>query len=123
LDENIHPSDPYAPPKGSSLAEPPASLMYVNLGIVGTSAGAGAVLGMLLGMLIALVFPGYYRAVFSPKVNEFDVGAGLGLIQGSFVGILAGLGVVALHYWHRLGVLRQQRTQHQLPPSDISQSS
>ena len=78
------------------------------MAIVLASGFAFAVGGAILGCLLAVVAPGYYRAVFSsgndPGFDPFQVGLGLGLLQGLGTGLVLGAIVVlavAISHWRR----------------------
>ncbi len=68
------------------------------------SVALGALTGALMGAGIGTFLPGYYRSVFSNgKSPDFDpvaVGIGQGLTQGTGLGALIGIALVALYYWY-----------------------
>jgi len=70
--------------------------------IVGCTLLAGAI-GASLGYGVGTLAPSYYRGLFySGREEWFDpvsVGVGLGLSQGTAVGVVVGLAVVALLCW------------------------
>lgn len=69
-----------------------------------------ACLGMLLGAMLGATVPQYYRSVFPngdlPTFNPLQVGIGLGAAQGSILGAVLAVVVLALLAWRENRALR-----------------
>ncbi|MEO2032148.1 MAG: hypothetical protein ABGZ35_08685 [Planctomycetaceae bacterium] len=79
------------------------------------SALPGGLTGLGIGAAIGSFVPGYYRSVFTrggdPNFDPVAVGIGQGLTQGVVFGGITGLSLVALFYWYRSRVARQNADQ------------
>ena len=66
----------------------------------------GGFLGLLVGWMLGKAAPAYYRGVFEGgqdrRFDPVSVGIGLGTSQGMMLGLLAGLGLVALLIWREI---------------------
>lgn len=100
--------NPYEAPEAETIPNAPSGKMsFHNAATVFGCGLAGGILGLAIGTFIGSVFPGYYHTVFRVPVEPLEVGAGLGLIQGTTGGFVVGLILVVVHSLYRLWWTRE----------------
>jgi hypothetical protein len=76
-----------------------------GIAIVVATTVLGAIVGTALGFTLGRFVPAYYRSVFSrgnsPDFDPMAVGIGLGLSQGTAVGVFGGLVLVGAIAWFK----------------------
>jgi hypothetical protein len=102
--------NPYDPPRSPSkdprLPVSDMGMLVRSAFFVLATGGGGAILGLAVGACLGVLAPDYYRSVFAggdrPGFDPLSVGVGLGVSQGAFVGVIAGLVLVVAFYWYKL---------------------
>lgn len=84
-----------------------------GIAIVAATTTAGILVGAGIGYLLGVFVPGYYRTVFSggsrPGFDPVAVGLGQGATQGTVLGVVVGLLLVAGIAWFKLRSRSLQR--------------
>ncbi|MBS0267291.1 MAG: hypothetical protein JSS02_35530 [Planctomycetes bacterium] len=85
--------------------------------LLGAAGGAG------LGLAIAKFAPGYYHTVFAnpdhPRFDPTEIGLGLGLTQGTLLGLGVGLVLVTLACWRAIRRDRSTSPNSAPPPAAL----
>lgn len=61
-------------------------------------------LGGVVGFSVGLLAPDFYRVIIryseGPHFNPVQVGTGIGIVNGAFVGVAVGVALVVIQTWH-----------------------